>query len=124
MIKFLQELIAVPSENDQQNIEMADFLARRLKEFGFDNTQELDVIESNQATQQPKKHIKNVLTIQSFGTGRTPEIVLNAYGDTVPPGIGWEYDRMMEIFTMVNYMVEVLQSQSQISLPIHLLYLL
>ena len=92
MIKFLQELIAVPSENDQQNIEMADFLARRLKEFGFDNAQELDVIESNQATQQPKKHIKNVLTIQSFGTGRTPEIVLNAYGDTVPPGIGWEYD--------------------------------
>lgn len=92
MIKFLQELIAVPSEDEQQNIEMADFLARRLKEFGFDNTQELEVIDSNQATQQPKKHIKNVLTIQSFGTGRNPEIVLNAYGDTVPPGIGWEYD--------------------------------
>src|SRR5699024_6108169 len=92
MIKFLQELIAVPSEDEQQNIEMADFLARRLKEFGFDNTQELEVIDSNQDTHKQKKHIKNVLTILSFGTGRNPEIVLNAYGDTVTHGIGWEYD--------------------------------
>lgn len=92
MIRFLQELISVPSDNPPGDCaEIAEFIERRLKEFGFGNTQRLEV-EPSEAAVRGLAHAQNILSIQKFGDGHHPEIVLNAYGDTVPPGLGWTHD--------------------------------
>lgn len=92
IIQFVQELLYIPSENPPGNTyDIAEFLARRLKEFGLTNTQLLQV-DAEAAKNAGVESAQNVLTVQNFGNTHHPEIVLNAYGDTVPPGIGWTHD--------------------------------
>lgn len=92
IIQFLQELLYIPSENPPGNTyDIAEFLTRRLKELGLANTQLLKV-DKTAANHVGVESAQNVLTVQNFGTDSSPEIVLNAYGDTVPPGVGWMYD--------------------------------
>lgn len=92
IIKFLQELISVPSDNPPGDCrDIAEFIERRLKEFGIENTQRLEVDPAD-AQVRGLSHAQNILSIHKFGSGKQPEIVLNAYGDTVPPGLGWDYD--------------------------------
>lgn len=92
LIQFLQELLYIPAENPPgYTYGIAEFIERKLKEFGFDNTQLLKV--SNEDLEAVGlKEAQNILTVQSFGTNGGPEIALSANGDTVPPGIGWTVD--------------------------------
>lgn len=92
IVKLTQELISIPSDNPPGDCyDIAEFLERRLKEFGFDNTQMLNVDHGGPKRNNTKRTV-NILTVQNFGEGKAPEVVLNAHGDVVPPGRGWTHD--------------------------------
>lgn len=92
IVKFLQELISVPSDNPPGDCsEIAAFIERKLKEFGLENTQKLEV-DAADAKVRGLANAQNIVSVHSFGKSDHREIVLNAYGDAVPPGRGWTYD--------------------------------
>jgi len=92
IVRFVQELISVPSDNPPGDCaDISEFIERKLKEFGLDNTQLLEVEQSDAAV-RGLANAQNIVSINKFGKGKNPEIVLNAYGDTVPPGRGWTHD--------------------------------
>ncbi|WLV25005.1 M20/M25/M40 family metallo-hydrolase [Aciduricibacillus chroicocephali] len=92
IIRFVQELVSVPSDNPPGDCrEIAEFIERKLKEFGLDNTQKLEV-DLSDAKVRGLASAQNIVSVHKFGQSNHPEIVLNAYGDTVPPGQGWTHD--------------------------------
>jgi succinyl-diaminopimelate desuccinylase len=89
-VRFLQELIRVPTDTPPgNNTPHALRTAELLKDFGF----EAERYSPPQAevTASGLQSITNLIVRRKFGAkGKT--IALNAHGDVVPPGEGWKHD--------------------------------
>jgi succinyl-diaminopimelate desuccinylase len=85
-VKFLQELIRVPTDTPPgNNAPHAERTATLLKDFGFDA--EKHAVPEADVKAYGLETITNLIVRRKYGTGKT--IALNAHGDVVPPGEGW-----------------------------------
>ena len=88
-VAFLAELVKSPTDNPPGECAAHAALAKRLLEdLGFE-------VEANPVPQEAvhaagMKSVTNLIVRHRFGDG--PTIALNAHGDVVPPGSGWEHD--------------------------------
>ncbi|MES2940514.1 MAG: ArgE/DapE family deacylase [Pseudomonadota bacterium] len=88
-IRFLQELVRVPTDTPPgNNAPHAERTAELLQGFGFD-AEKFPVTESA-VRAQGMESITNLIVRRRYGEGTT--VALNAHGDVVPPGEGWTYD--------------------------------
>ena len=88
-VKFLQELIRVPTDTPPgNNAPHAERTATLLKDFGFDA--EKHAVPQAEVNAYGLESITNLIVRRHYGTGKT--IALNAHGDVVPPGEGWTHD--------------------------------
>jgi succinyl-diaminopimelate desuccinylase len=88
-VRFLQELIRVPTDTPPgNNAPHADRAAELLQGFGFDV--EKHAVPEAQVHAAGLQSITNLVVRRKYGTGRT--VLLNAHGDVVPPGEGWTKD--------------------------------
>jgi acetylornithine deacetylase/succinyl-diaminopimelate desuccinylase family protein len=88
-VRFLQELIRVPTDSPPgNNAPHAQRTAQLLQGFGFEAEQH----EVPQPLVQAAglETITNLVVRRKYGAGKT--IALNAHGDVVPPGEGWTHD--------------------------------
>lgn len=91
-VRFLQELIRVPTDTPPgNNAPHAERTAQLLQAFGFDAEQhavpQADVAAAGLET------ITNLIVRRRYGkAGEGRTIALNAHGDVVPPGEGWAHD--------------------------------
>ncbi len=87
-VRFLQELIRVPTDTPPgNNAPHADRAAQLLKDFGFDA--EKHAVPQAEVTAAGLETITNLIVRRKYGAGKT--IALNAHGDVVPPGEGWTH---------------------------------
>lgn len=85
-VKFLQELIRVPTDTPPgNNAPHAERTAELLKEFGLDA--EKHAVPQADVHAAGMESITNLVIRRNYGPGKT--ILLNAHGDVVPPGEGW-----------------------------------
>ena len=85
-VKFLQELIRVPTDTPPgNNAPHAERTATLLKDFGFDA--EKHAVPDADVKAYGLETITNLIVRRPYGVGKT--IALNAHGDVVPPGEGW-----------------------------------
>ena len=85
-VRFLQELIRVPTDTPPgNNAPHAERAAELLQTFGME-AQKFPVPEA-EVRAAGLQSITNLLVRRDYGPGRT--ILLNAHGDVVPPGEGW-----------------------------------
>lgn len=88
-VAFLAELVKSPTDNPPGECAAHAALAKRLLEdLGFE-------VEAHPVPQEAvhaagMKSVTNLIVRHRFGDG--PTIALNAHGDVVPPGSGWEHD--------------------------------
>ncbi len=88
-VKFLQELIRVPTDTPPgNNAPHADRTAELLKAMGLDA--EKHVVPADEVKAAGLETITNLIVRRKYGAGKT--IALNAHGDVVPPGEGWTHD--------------------------------
>ena len=88
-VRFLQELIRVPTDTPPgNNAPHAERTAELLAAFGFDA--EKHAVPQAEVHAQGMQSITNLIVRRRFGDGLT--IALNAHGDVVPPGDGWTTD--------------------------------
>ena len=91
-VRFLQELIRVPTDTPPgNNTPHALRTAELLKTFGFDA--EKHAVPQAEVEAHGLQSITNLIVRRPFGakgTGLT--VALNAHGDVVPPGDGWTTD--------------------------------
>jgi succinyl-diaminopimelate desuccinylase len=91
-VRFLQELIRVPTDTPPgNNAPHAERTAELLKAFGFDA--EKHAVPQTEVEAQGMESITNLIVRRPYaakGNGLT--IALNAHGDVVPPGEGWTTD--------------------------------
>ncbi|MGE0331188.1 MAG: ArgE/DapE family deacylase [Ramlibacter sp.] len=89
-VRFLQELIRVPTDTPPgNNAPHADRTADLLKAMGLQA--EKHVVPANEVKAAGLETITNLIVRRNFGdAGKT--IALNAHGDVVPPGDGWTHD--------------------------------
>ncbi len=89
-VKFLQELIRVPTDTPPgNNAPHADRAAELLKAMGLEA--EKHVVPADEVKAAGLQTITNLIVRRKFGSaGKT--IALNAHGDVVPPGDGWTHD--------------------------------
>jgi succinyl-diaminopimelate desuccinylase len=88
-VRFLQELIRVPTDTPPgNNAPHAERTATLLHGLGLD-AQKYPVPES-EVRAAGLESITNLLVRRRYGPGKT--ILLNAHGDVVPPGEGWTHD--------------------------------
>ncbi|HUL67510.1 MAG TPA: M20/M25/M40 family metallo-hydrolase [Burkholderiaceae bacterium] len=88
-VKFLQELVRVPTDTPPgNNAPHADRTAELLKGFGYDA--ERHPVPTQQVRDYGLQSITNLIVRRRYGDG--PTIALNAHGDVVPPGDGWTHD--------------------------------
>jgi succinyl-diaminopimelate desuccinylase len=88
-VKFLQELIRVPTDTPPgNNAPHAERTATLLKDFGFDA--EKHAVPQDEVNAYGLESITNLIVRRHYGAGKT--IALNAHGDVVPPGEGWTHD--------------------------------
>ena len=88
-VKFLQELIRVPTDTPPgNNAPHAERTAELLKAMGLD-AEKYPVPES-EVRACGLESITNLVVRRKYGTGKT--VLLNAHGDVVPPGEGWTHD--------------------------------
>jgi acetylornithine deacetylase/succinyl-diaminopimelate desuccinylase-like protein len=88
-IAFLAELVKVPTDNPPGDC--APHAARTmalLTELGFEV--EAHPVPSGHVEAAGMKSVTNLIVRCRFGDG--PVIALNAHGDVVPPGLGWDHD--------------------------------
>jgi acetylornithine deacetylase/succinyl-diaminopimelate desuccinylase family protein len=87
-VKFLQELVKVPTDTPPgNNAPHADRTAELLKPFGFDA--EKHAVPEAEAKSYGLQSITNLIVRRKYGDGIT--VALNAHGDVVPPGEGWSH---------------------------------
>ena len=87
-VKFLQELIRVPTDTPPgNNAPHADRAADLLKTMGLDA--EKHVVPAEEVNAAGLETITNLIVRRKYGAGRT--VALNAHGDVVPPGDGWTH---------------------------------
>src|SRR3954453_3509871 len=89
---FLKKIVQVPSDNPAGDCyPIAAFLYQQLQELGFEDASLLEV-DQDEVKAAGMISLANVLSRNKFGTGEGTNIVLNAHGDVVPPGLGWSVD--------------------------------
>ena len=85
-VRFLQELIRVPTDTPPgNNAPHAERTAELLKDFGFEA--EKYPVPKEQVEAYGLQSLTNLIVRRPYGAGRT--VALNAHGDVVPPGEGW-----------------------------------
>jgi acetylornithine deacetylase/succinyl-diaminopimelate desuccinylase family protein len=85
-VRFLQELIRVPTDTPPgNNAPHAARAAQLLRDFGFDA--EMHAVPEAEVRAQGMESVTNLIVRRHYGEGRT--VALNAHGDVVPPGEGW-----------------------------------
>jgi acetylornithine deacetylase/succinyl-diaminopimelate desuccinylase family protein len=88
-VRFLQELIRVPTDTPPgNNARHAERTAELLQAFGFDA--EKHPVPDAQVKAHGLQSITNLIVRRRYADG--PVIALNAHGDVVPPGEGWTRD--------------------------------
>ncbi|WP_421954475.1 M20 family metallopeptidase [Polaromonas sp.] len=88
-VRFLQELIRVPTDTPPgNNAPHAERTAELLQSFGFEA--EKHPVPATEVRAYGMESITNLIVRRHYGEGRT--IALNAHGDVVPPGEGWIHD--------------------------------
>ena len=88
-VKFLQELIRVPTDTPPgNNAPHADRTAALLADFGL--TAEKHAVPQADVEAAGLESITNLVVRRHYGPGIT--VLLNAHGDVVPPGEGWTKD--------------------------------
>ena len=87
-VKFLQELVRVPTDTPPgNNAPHAERTVELLNGFGFDA--EKHVVPDDEVKAYGLGSITNLIVRRKYGDGIT--IALNAHGDVVPPGDGWTH---------------------------------
>ncbi|MEH6994732.1 ArgE/DapE family deacylase [Neobacillus drentensis] len=90
LIFFLKKLVQTPSDNPAGDcLPLARVLEKQLSGLGFENVSLLEVDEES-VKANGMISMANVLATTVFGEGTN--VVLNAHGDVVPPGLGWSVD--------------------------------
>jgi acetylornithine deacetylase/succinyl-diaminopimelate desuccinylase-like protein len=85
-VRFLQELIRVPTDTPPgNNAPHAERTAELLRGFGFDA--EKHAVPEAEVRAAGLETITNLVVRRKYGPGTT--VLLNAHGDVVPPGEGW-----------------------------------
>lgn len=88
-VRFLQALVRVPTDTPPgNNAPHAVRTAELLQDFGFDA--EAHAVPAGTVKDYGMESITNLIVRREYGPGR--RIALNAHGDVVPPGDGWEHD--------------------------------
>ncbi|MFZ2738267.1 MAG: ArgE/DapE family deacylase [Burkholderiaceae bacterium] len=88
-VKFLQELVRVPSDTPPgNNAPHAERTAELLEAMGL--KAEKHVVPQEEVIAAGLETITNLIVRRKYGEGKT--IALNAHGDVVPPGEGWTHD--------------------------------
>jgi len=88
-IRFLSELVRVPSDNPPGDCaQHAERTAVLLEAMGF--TVERHAVPTADVHANGMISATNLIVRHRFGPG--PVIALNAHGDVVPPGEGWTTD--------------------------------
>ena len=88
-VRFLQELIRVPTDTPPgNNAPHADRAAVLLGAMGLDA--EKHPVPQADVRAAGLESITNLVVRRAYGPGRT--VLLNAHGDVVPPGEGWTHD--------------------------------
>jgi succinyl-diaminopimelate desuccinylase len=92
LFAFLKKLVETPSDNPAGDcLPIATVLEKQLKELGFENVSLL-VVDEESVKANGMISLANVLSSTVFGDGQGTNVVLNAHGDVVPPGLGWSVD--------------------------------
>ncbi|MEH7011694.1 ArgE/DapE family deacylase [Neobacillus niacini] len=90
LVAFLKKLVQTPSDNPAGDcLSIAKVLEKQLSELGFENVSLLEVDEDS-VKANGMISMANVHAPTVFGEGTN--VVLNAHGDVVPPGLGWSVD--------------------------------
>ena len=88
-VRFLQELIRVPTDTPPgNNAPHADRAAELLESMGL--VVEKHPVPAAEVAAAGLQSITNLVVRRTYGPGKT--IALNAHGDVVPPGEGWSHD--------------------------------
>ncbi|WP_454675818.1 M20 family metallopeptidase [Achromobacter pestifer] len=88
-VRFLQSLVRVPTDTPPgNNAPHAVRTAELLQDFGFNA--EAHAVPAQQVKDYGLESITNLIVRREYGPGR--RIALNAHGDVVPPGDGWQHD--------------------------------
>ncbi|KAB2901841.1 MAG: M20/M25/M40 family metallo-hydrolase [Burkholderiaceae bacterium] len=89
-IRFLQELVRVPTDTPPgNNAPHAERTATLLQAFGYEA--ERHTVPQAEVQAYGMESITNLIVRRPYGDGgRT--VALNAHGDVVPPGEGWTHD--------------------------------
>ncbi len=88
-VRFLQELIRVPTDTPPgNNAPHAERTAQLLQAMGIEAEQHPVPLAEVQAVGM--ESVTNLVARRTYGPGLT--ILLNAHGDVVPPGEGWTHD--------------------------------
>ncbi|MBK7119791.1 MAG: M20/M25/M40 family metallo-hydrolase [Comamonadaceae bacterium] len=88
-VRFLQELIRVPTDTPPgNNAPHADRAAELLRAMGLDV--EKHPVPEAEVRAAGLESITNLVVRRTYGPGKS--VLLNAHGDVVPPGEGWTHD--------------------------------
>ncbi|WP_332610588.1 M20 family metallopeptidase [Achromobacter sp. ESBL13] len=88
-VSFLQSLVRVPTDTPPgNNAPHAVRTAELLKEMGL--VAEAHAVPAQAVQDYGMQSITNLIVRREYGPGR--RIALNAHGDVVPPGDGWQHD--------------------------------
>ncbi|HVZ44755.1 MAG TPA: M20/M25/M40 family metallo-hydrolase [Ramlibacter sp.] len=88
-VRFLQELIRVPTDTPPgNNAPHAERTAELLADLGL--KAERHPVPAEEVHACGLQSITNLIVRRRYGEGRT--VALNAHGDVVPPGDGWTHD--------------------------------
>ncbi|WP_129242004.1 M20 family metallopeptidase [Achromobacter veterisilvae] len=89
-VRFLQELVRVPTDTPPgNNAPHAERTAELLQGFGL--PAEAHPVPAQEVRDYGLQSITNLIVRREYGAGG-PRIALNAHGDVVPPGDGWQHD--------------------------------
>jgi acetylornithine deacetylase/succinyl-diaminopimelate desuccinylase-like protein len=89
-VRFLQELVRVPTDTPPgNNAPHAERTAELLQAFGLQA--EAHPVPAQAVRDYGLQSITNLIVRREYGADG-PRIALNAHGDVVPPGDGWQHD--------------------------------
>ncbi|ADP14978.1 peptidase family M20/M25/M40 family protein 2 [Achromobacter xylosoxidans A8] len=89
-VRFLQELVRVPTDTPPgNNAPHAERTAELLQGFGLEA--EAHPVPAGAVRDYGLQSITNLIVRREYGAGGL-RVALNAHGDVVPPGEGWEHD--------------------------------